>query len=494
MSSRAVVGCGVGCVVGAEALSETAGVWVKTRFYRDGNFLCATVYSVAAGEPKIVELRVDVRPIARAVMRAHLELHQKSADKASLRGKPLVGWSLGKMWKGVKKTAKAIGRTKLVKGVVAVTKTVAKAAKTVAKSKAFGAVLGVAAVFPLTAPFAAPALGAYAAANAAVKGVEVGAKVLETAKSVASTIRTGKRLASSVKSAKAKTSAAIRTASASMTSAQRRSLAARAQAAGKLTLNAKGKSTVAASLAKAPAGAARQQVARTLATRLKSLAEVRKRTVLAKNLPAAASSAVVAATRLEMNAAPVIAKAAAAAKKIADPTVQAKLVAMTKQGAKAKAVLEGVQKAAASGNLDAQKNAAIINLVARNRARIQGASQANAGGLPGVLITRDGRLVKGRFRVQANAAANGVLYRGPGKRDTGSFATVSGVQGCYAINGSTVESANERRPAINGDLPLDGVRLAGRGANSYDIGPYEVEGSLIGCGDTPCAPCAARAS
>jgi hypothetical protein len=462
-------GC-VGCVVGAEALAEQPGIWVKTHFYRDGNFLCATVYSVAAGEPKVVELRVDLRPIARAVLRAHSALHAREATHAAVRGQPLVGWSLKKMWKGVKKVAQKVGRLKLVKGVVGVTKAIGHGVKVVAKSKVFGAVLAVASVFPLTAPFAAPALGAYVAANAAVKGVELGSKVVKVAASAASTISRAAHLTKSVKAATSATSSLVKNAGATMAPALRASLASRASAAGKLTLNTQGKATVAAALARAPAGAARAKVASQLASRLKTLATVRSRTVLAKNLPAKASAALVATTKLQLGAAPIIAKAAATQKQLQDPKVQAKLVALRNQGTKSAAALASVKAAAATGDLDAQKSAAIIDLVARNRARIQAMSQANAGGLPGILISPQGKLVRGRFRVQAKAGTTGLLYTGPGKpSDHGSYTTVSGIDGrCFAVNG---------------DLPLDGVRFSGAGANAHEIGPYEVEGdpSLIGC-------------
>lgn len=484
MSFATAVGCGgVGCVVGAEALSETAGVWVKTRFYRDGHFLCATVYSVAAGEPKVFELRVDLRPIMRALVRGHQAMHAKEALKSTVRGKPLVGWSLGKMWKGVKNVAKKIGRSKLVKGVVRVTKAVAKGAKAVVKSKVFGTVLGVAAVFPLTAAFAAPALGAYAAANAAVSGVEAGAKVIKVARSAASLISAGKRAARQVSSSAARSNVAVKNAGASMAPALRAQIAARAKAAGTVKLTAKGKATVASSLARAPAGAARAQVARALTTKLKAVATLRTRTVLAKSLPPKAGAAVIATTKLQFAAAPVIAKAAAVTKKLADPKVRAELVAIQTRAAQAQAALETVQKAAGTGSLDAQKTAAIINLTARNRARIQAMSQASAGGLPGVLITSQGRLVRGRFRVQASAGANGVLYQGPGKPgDRGRFATVSGIDGCYAVGARPRRLSSGARIDVAGDLPLDGVRLSQRHPAAGDIGPYEVgQATPVGC-------------
>lgn len=489
-----LIGCGggcsvsgfpelVGCVVGAEKLTENTGVWVKTRFYRDGHFLCATVYSVAAGEPKVIELRVDLRPIARAVLRAHTALHAKDLAKASIRSKSsgaTVGWGLGSLWKSAKKAAKAIGRNKLVKGVIGVTKTIAKTAKTVIKSKVTGLIAAGLAAFPLTAPIGVAALGAYAAANAAVAGVENGAKVVKTAQSAANTIARGVGLARRVTGATQKANAAVKTASSMMSPAERTAAARRAQAAGKLNLNAKGKAVVRQTLARVPA-AKKPAAATAITSKLKQVAQIRQNVALAKALPGQAGAAVLSSTKLQLTAAPALARAAATAKRLQDPAVRARLVALRAQGTKAEALLKNVAVKAQSGSLDAQKSAVIVNLVARNRARIQAMSQANAGGLPGVLITQDGKLKRGRFRVQAVAAAGGLLYQGPGKpKKRGTFQTVSGV---------SLSSV-----AVNGDLPLDGVRLTTRGPASGDIGPYEVGAfELIGCGATPCAPCAANA-
>lgn len=475
-----LIGCGcvsgfpevVGCVVGAEKLTEASGVWFKTRFRREGNFLCATVYSVAAGEPKVVELRVDLRPIARAVMRAHAAMHAKDLAKASLRAKVsgnTVGWGLGSLWKGAKKAAKAIGRNKLVKGVIGVTRTIAKTAKSVIKSKVTGLVAAGLAAFPLTAPLGVAALGAYAAANAAVAAVETGSKVVKTAQSAASTISQGVRLAQSVTGKKRQAATAVKVAAASMSPAARAAAARRATAAGKLSLNARGKAAVTNTLAKAPASR-RPAVASAIRKKLEGVSRLRQQVALARNLPSQAGAAVLASTKLEASAAPLIAQAAATARKLRDPAVRKKLLELRARAGKAEELLQGVASAARTGSLDAQKSAVIVNLVARNRARIQAMSQANAGGLPGVLITQDGKLRRGRFRLQAVANAGGLLYQGRTQpRERGSFQSVSG------------------------ELPMDGVRLTTRGPASNDVGPYEVGTlALIGCGDTPCAPCEAR--
>lgn len=490
-----LIGCGVGCsvsgfpeavgcVVGAEKMSEASGVWVKTRFYREGNFLCATVYSVAAGEPKIIELRVDLRPIARAVMRAHSAMHASELAKVSLRGKvsgTTVGWGLGSLWKGAKKAAKAIGRNKLVKSVVKVTKAVAKTAKTVIKSKVTGLVAAGLAAFPLTAPIGVAALGAYAAANAAVAAAENGSKVVKTAQRAATTIARGVGLAKRVAGTAKQTTAAVRTASSMMTPAQRTAAAQRATNAARLQLNARGKAAVKQTLARVPV--AKQPAAATAITaKLRQVAQIRQNVALAKALPRQAGAAVLASTKLQLTAAPALARAAATAKALQNPAVRKKLVDIRTTGAKAEALLRDVQRRAQSGSLDAKKSAMIVNLVARNRARIQAMSQANAGGLPGVLITQDGKLKRGRFRIQAVAAQGGLLYQGSTvPKQRGSFQLVSGV---------TLESI-----AVNGDLPLDGVRLTSRGANSGELGPYEGVGGyeLVGCGNTPCEPCARSA-
>lgn len=473
MSFPQLVGCGpVGCVVGAEALGEAAGVWVKARFYRDGNFLCATVYSVAAGEPRVVELRVDIRPIARAIMRGHSALHAQESAKDALRsGSPAVGWSLGSMWRGAKKAAKAIGRTKLVKGVVAVSRGIAKAGKAVIKSKITAGILGAIAAFPLTAPFGAPVLAAYATAHTAISGVEAGAKVVKTAQSAASVISRGTKLAAHVTGQKTQTASVVQSAGAQMSVSQKTAIAARAKAAGQLKLTAQGKAKLATAIAKVPAGAARLAASKALSVKLAALSRLRTAAVLAKNLPAAASAHVVATTKLELSAGPAMANAAATAKRFQDPTVRKRLVDIKARGDKAQALLQGVADKAKTGDLDASKSAAIINLVARNRARIQAMSQVNAGGLPGVLITPQGKLVRGRFRVQATAAQGGLLYQGRGATTTrGTFATVAGMSvSSIAVNGR----GPSRCYAINGDLPLDGVRLAGRGANASELGRYE---------------------
>ena len=87
-----------------------------------------------------------------------------------------------KIKKKIKKTAKKIGKSKLVKAVGAVTKSVVSAK--------FVTGLGAAAlaIFPPTAAIGVPALAAFGAANAAVKAIGKGKKLKNTASAAQHTL------------------------------------------------------------------------------------------------------------------------------------------------------------------------------------------------------------------------------------------------------------------------------------------------------------------
>lgn len=458
----------IGCVVGAEELAQNASVWVKARFYQEGPFLCATVYSVAAGEPEVFTMKVDVRPIARAIMRQHTAMHAQETAESQVRGGVTVGFSLGKIWRGAKKAASSVAKGKLVKGVVAVTKTIAKGAKTVVQSKALGVVAAGLAAFPLTAPLGVPTLAAYAAANATLTAVDAGRKTVQTAKAAGTILSQGVSAATRLAAASKTTAATVKAAGASMSKAQTNAITARVKAAGSLHLNAKGKVAVATALAKA-APANKSAVAKMMANKLKGVALLKSRVALATSLPPKAKAAVLATTKFQVAAGPAIAKAKAVQAKLAQPAVKAKLLALRANGVQKETELKrlAVQAQTGAGGLDAQKSAAVINLVARNRDRIQAMSQSNAGGLPGILITSSGQVRRGKWKISPlgkGATTEGMLYTGPGKLERGAFAAVSGLP------------------------PSDGTRLMGPGANVYGIGPY---GGAVGCEDDElCERCA----
>jgi hypothetical protein len=145
---------------------------------------------VAAQNPEIFRVSVDLRPIAEAIVRYHNKLEkQYHATHAAGAGdcvgcdddadiEDCVGCdepidilsgcigcdeTVGGFFGSIGKVIKKVGKNKLINKV-------AKVGKTIIKSKVTGAVLaGTAVIFP---PVGAPALGAYVAANAALAAVE----------------------------------------------------------------------------------------------------------------------------------------------------------------------------------------------------------------------------------------------------------------------------------------------------------------------------------
>ena len=71
-----VIGCDIPVnVVGSDQLTGKAGVWIKTNFRTEGDYLFATTYLVAAGEPVVLELKVDLRPLEQVARKVHERLH-----------------------------------------------------------------------------------------------------------------------------------------------------------------------------------------------------------------------------------------------------------------------------------------------------------------------------------------------------------------------------------------------------------------------------------
>lgn len=190
-----VIGCDYpsGPVVGAETLIGATGVWSKTHMQRKGHFLCATMYLVAAGKPKVVELKVDMRPIAKAAMKFHIAAHKRmEAQKTGISGEPEIGWgfSLRKAFRSIKrkvrKTVKRISKNKLVRAATWVhrkaykyAKKASKVASKVLKNKwVQGAITTALTVFPPTTGLGVAAGAAFAMANKAVAAIEAGSKMV----------------------------------------------------------------------------------------------------------------------------------------------------------------------------------------------------------------------------------------------------------------------------------------------------------------------------
>lgn len=99
-------------------------------------------------------------------------------------------------------------------------------------------------------------------------------------------------------------------------------------------------------------------------------------------------------------------------------------------GAKVKTALAATATKAKAGSPDARLQAAVIARTQKMHDQLAMAHQAAAGGLPGIVITADGRIqksAKGRWTQKSSLPALSTLYRGP--KDTplrGAFAAVAG--------------------------------------------------------------------
>lgn len=382
----AVIGCDIPVVVsGSECLACKAGVWTKTHLRQEGNYLVATTYLVAAGSPTVFEMRVDLRPLEKIAEKVHQALHAKLAGQPTA-----IGFSFSKAWKSIKKTAKKIGKTKLVKAV-------SSAVSAVTKNK----------VFQLAMP--AAALGAHTTSRAlGGKGVFEGplGKVVDAGTAAVMTVVPGGAAARAVNP---RTLAAFATAKAAVNAAS----------AGKKLIQT-------ATIAKNAINAGNRALG-SVVTRVASRANA---------APAAAAAALARAaptTKAKiLTSLPAVRKAAEIRARLNAPNVKATLAKIKANAEIAKKALQktayDARYATGSKQADAKKSAAIVNLVARNDARIAAIAQKNAGGLPGILIDSSGKVSRGRFTVRSMSAnpSAPLLYTAPGQVQRGSFTRVAG--------------------------------------------------------------------
>lgn len=132
----------------------------------------------------------------------------------------------------------------------------------------------------------------------------------------------------------------------------------------------------------------------------------------------------------------------------AAPALAKKVVA----SAKVKAQLGVIAQKARAGNVDARLAAGVIARSAQALDQITRLQQSSAGGMPGLLVTAQGRIVrapKGRFLMRASSATRpDILYRGPKEPQLkGSFSAVAG-SGWQGMVGNTVGNT----PAWGGEL------------------------------------------
>jgi hypothetical protein len=107
------------------------GVWVKTRFWQDGPYLCSTTVCVTCGNTEVLSFRVDMRPIMRRVIRMHDRLHDVKSSRPMALKQSFSGFSFpGDLnpIPAVVKVTKSIAKSKLVRKVAKGVSTVVKAA------------------------------------------------------------------------------------------------------------------------------------------------------------------------------------------------------------------------------------------------------------------------------------------------------------------------------------------------------------------------------
>lgn len=326
--------------------SQVSNIWVRTHFAQVGDFLEATTYLVAAGQPEVFRCRVDLRPIAKWAAEYHKKLHAKggcagcdpATDVAGCVGCDCVGEDcieVGGWWKSLKKTVKRVGKSKLLKSI-------SRGVKVVLKSKAVAAMTaGVAVVFP---PVGVPAAAALASANVALSAIDAADR---DAKAIRNVVRAKK----TVVAAKAAVKGGVKL---GFKAKLKAAIAAKTLARGRLVL---GKPTVRKAIV------ARKETAKTARDRLKAIAETARYGDTAED------------------------------------------------------------------RAEARKAAAVINIAASLQARLKQISgQAAASGLTGLVITADGRVVKGKKWFK-RGAGRAMLLEPTGTITRGQFEAVVG--GCY---------------------------------------------------------------
>lgn len=176
------------------------GFWIKSHFYREGHMLHVVTYSCIAGSPEIFRASVDLRPIVKKVTALHNRLHGtkvsgeevdaevsgffssitkpfKTVAKGAVNVVTKPGKSISDVAKSAARIASKVGKNKLLGQVTS-------GVKSVVQSKITGAALsGLAIAFP---PVGVPAVAAYAAANTALKAIDMATSAKKTAQQIVS--------------------------------------------------------------------------------------------------------------------------------------------------------------------------------------------------------------------------------------------------------------------------------------------------------------------
>lgn len=345
------------------------GLWFRTNIYQEGHMLKAVTYCVLGTKVECFRAEVDLRPIAKAVAAYHKRLHQ-----AGIVGDTIIGF-LG----GLKKAVKRIGRNKLV-------------------SKVYK---------PMKKLTIATATGYYYAlpkkTRRRIHQTRI-VKALKKTKTYKKASSTGKAVIQSKVTGALAAGAAVVYPPVGVPA-----LAAYSAANAYLAAIDNGKSvyTTVARIAKKNstfkkvAGKLRKFGKEKVVGLLRKTPGLKK--YLAKGL-----------------------KRKAAVNKFLKLGGAAKLKSIMQRKRMVQRHLLALRAKAMAGDVNARKGARVISLVAENRARLRALAQ-DGKGMPGLLITDTGRLVKGRFIKKATAPAiDEVLYQGARGTERGDFSRVGG--------------------------------------------------------------------
>lgn len=481
------------------------GLWVKTRFYKEGDFMHAVTYCVADGSPEVMRFSVDLRPIEAAVKRYHDKLHNRNPDShaaqlALANQDPEVAGifdAIAAPFKSVAHAVDSVAKSTLVKAVTGAVAGVAKkitdSTKDITGITFAQKVLGgqridralvddikrKIAVAPDIASVASivPGLGtgiagsvAFAAALAegkpiteasiaAARNAVPGGPAVQFAFDIAANLARGQNIThAALEAARSRLPAQARAAfdfGYGVVQGQniQRALGTAAKRLGPTLLGGLGgkaidKFSPETLSAFATANHALETVSMARDA-LNAESKVRQAADFLSKANGVANQLGAANVARDLAQHPALAdkiKLASVVTTAAKSIPQAAINEAKAAGAAMLSQVSELQKIAASDpdpqkRLDAQKSIRIMEIVAQQRQHVATVAAAHAGGTPGVYIDQAGRLTRGNF-VRTQGPANGYLYAKDGGGQ-GSFSRVS------TPNPAATAQAHARQAALH---------------------------------------------
>lgn len=477
------------------------GLWVKTRFYTEGNFMHAVTYCVADGSPEVMRFSVDLRPIEAAVKAYHDKLHRTNPDShaAMAAADPAVAGFfdvISAPFKSVAHAVSSVAKSTLVRAVTGAVAGVAKkmtdATKAVTGITFAQKVLGgqridkavvddikrkiavapdIAAVASIVPGLGTGVAGAVAFAAAIAEGKPIteasvlaarnavpGGPAVQFAFDMAANLARGQNVTKAVlESARARLPKEAQAAfdfGYGVVQGQniQRAMGTAAKSLGTGLLGstrALDKFSPDALSAFATANHALETVAKARDA-LNAESKVRQATDFLQKANTAADQLGVANTARSLEQHPALAdkiKLASVVTTAAKSIPQSEIDSAKAAGSAMLSQVGELQKIAANDpdpqkRLDAQKSIRIMEIVAQQRQHVATVAAAHQGGTPGVYINAAGQMTRGNF-VRTQGPQNGFLYAKDGG-GPGSFSRVS-----TAPSASSAAQAHARQAAMH---------------------------------------------